>query len=98
MEALEAAEKYVEDAAFVEKTIDDAIELFVALAAAGFAKEALTLLKESPAAKSLEPLVAGLKLFLGEDVKSAVEIFEVAKDVVGKIHEFKEKNLAGRNS
>ena len=86
-EALEFANKYIQDAAFVEKTIGDAIELFVELAAAGYAKEALEMIIDSPAAKHLEPLEVGLRLFVGEDVKRAVEIMEVAKDVVKKIEE-----------
>ena len=89
-EALESARKYIQDAAAVEKTIDDAIELFVGLAASGFAKEALGILANSSAERYLEPLVVGLKLFMGEDVQTAIEILEVAKDVVRKIEELKQ--------
>jgi tetratricopeptide (TPR) repeat protein len=90
-ESFEAAKKYIQDAVFVEKTIEDAIELFVELAASGYAKEALGILVNSPSEKHLEPLVVGLKLYIGEDVKTAVEILEVAKDVVKKIEERREK-------
>ena len=89
-EALEPAGKYIADADFVEGTIDDAVGLFVELAAAGFAKDGLKLLKNSPAAGHLEPLVVGLQLYCGEDVKTAVEIFEVAKDVVKRIEDRKQ--------
>ena len=86
-EALQSAERYIQDASLVESTIEDAIELFVALAAAGYAKEALGLLVHSPARKHLEPLEVGLRMFIGEDVKTASEIREVAKDVVKLIED-----------
>ena len=86
-EALEFARKYVQDATLVENGIENAIELFVALAASGHAKEALGLLIDSPARKHLEPLEVGLRLYIGKDVKTAPEIREVAKDVVKRIED-----------
>lgn len=86
-EALESAGKYIQDVALVESAIEDAIELFVELAVSGHAKEALGILVNSPVQKHLEPLVVGLKLHMGEDVKTATEILEVAKDVVKRIEE-----------
>ncbi len=86
-EALAAAKKYVQDADAVENTIEDAIELFVGLAAAGLAKEAIALIENTPSAKHLEPLIVGLKLHIGEDVNTAVEILEVARDVAARITE-----------
>lgn len=83
--ALESAGRYLQDTALVESNIEDAIELFVELAASGHAKESLGLLVHSEAEKHLEPLVAGLKLYIGEDVKTAPEIREIAKDVVKRI-------------
>jgi len=88
-EALESVKKYIQYPVVVEKTIDDAIQLFVVLAACGQAKEALDLLVNSPAAKHLEPLIVGLRLFMGEEVQTAVEILEVAKDVVKRIEQQK---------
>jgi len=84
-EALALAEAYLKDEAFVAVTIGRAIELFVELAAAGYAGEAVGLLANAAAARHLEPLVVGLRLFAGEDVKTAVEIREVAADVVKRI-------------
>ena len=86
-EALTSAAKYIQDTACVEKTIEEAIELFVSLAASGQAKKALDLLLNSEAQKHLEPLVVGLKLYVGEEVKTAIEIREVAIDVVKRIEE-----------
>jgi len=85
IEALESAKIYLQDSSLVESKIEDAIELFVELAASGHAKEALGLLAHTEAEKHLEPLVAGLKLFIGEDVKTAPEIREIAKDIVKRI-------------
>jgi tetratricopeptide (TPR) repeat protein len=84
-EALESARKYFQDTSLVEKRIEYAIELIVVLAASGQAKNALEMLVNSQAEKHLEPLVVGLKLYLGEDVKTAPEIKEVAKDVAKRI-------------
>ena len=86
-EALELAGEYVADADLVESTIEGAIEQFVKLAALGYAPEALCILVDSPAERHLEPLVAALRLYTGAEVRSAVEILEVAKDVVKKIEE-----------
>ena len=89
VEALDAAQKLLADAQTVEKNVADAIELFVELAVAGEAKNALRILQSSPSVKLLEPLVAGMLLFLNEDVKSATEILEVGKDVAKRIQERK---------
>ena len=86
-EALESAGKYIQDVALVESAIEDAIELFVELAASEHTKEALGILVNSPVQKHLEPLVVGLKLHMGEDVKTVTEILEIAKDVVKRIEE-----------
>jgi len=65
--------------------------LSVALCATGRAREAHKVLSESPNMESFEPLVIGLRLYLGEDVKAATEIMEVAKDVVKRIEKRHEK-------
>lgn len=95
-EVLEILRKYLEDADLVNKTVDDAIEVFVALAADGYGQEALEILQDSPGGKILEPLVVGLRLFVGEDVKAAAEIMEVGKDVVKRIQERHDKMKAER--
>jgi tetratricopeptide (TPR) repeat protein len=86
-EALPSARRYIQDSVLVENTIEDAIELFVELATSGYAKEALDILVNSPVQQHLEPLVVGLKYFIGEDVKTAAEIQEVANDIVKRIEE-----------
>ena len=94
-EALEYAGGYLKDTENVQNTIDDAIDLFVALAAEDYGKEALEVLRESASAKILEPLLVGLRMYVGEDVKAAAEIMEVGKDVVKRIQE-KQAKMKGK--
>jgi hypothetical protein len=61
------------------------------IAARGYEREAFEILKESSWAEALEPVVVALRLRLGEDVKAAAEIMEVAKDVVKRIEEMRDK-------
>ena len=84
-EALGLLREYVEKAEMVKGDIDSAIDLFVDLAAGGYGGEALEILRDSASAEILEPLVVGLRMFVGEDVKAAAEIMEVGKDVVKRI-------------
>ena len=94
-EALSSARRYIQDSALVENSIEDAIELFVELSASGQAKEALDILVNSPVQQHLEPLVVGLKLYIGEEVKTAAEILEVASDVVKRIEKRSKKGTMG---
>ena len=84
-DALEHARKYVNNLHLVEQSIENVISLFLELTASGYAKEALDILVDSPAEPHLEPLVVALRLYTGQDIKSSMEILEVAKDVVKKI-------------
>ena len=86
-EALSPAKVFFGDAQSVSETVDIAIELGVELAVAGVARQTVDLLRESPSVQYLEPLVVGLELFLGEDVKAPEEILEVGKDVAKRIAE-----------
>jgi len=86
-EALKAMKICLDDRKVVKETVEYMIDLFVELAAGGHAKEALKVLCESPSADVLEPLVVGLRLFIGEEVSAAAEILEVGKDVKKRIEE-----------
>lgn len=90
-EALVPAQKYLNDSILASKYIDDTIELFAGLTAADCGKQALDMLVKSPMAKNVEPLIAGIKLYLGEGVPLATEILEVAKDVSKRIQTTREK-------
>jgi tetratricopeptide (TPR) repeat protein len=62
-----------------------ATELFVELAAQGEGHRALQILLNSPSRGQLEPLAAGLRIFLGEEPNVAVEIREIGIDVAKRI-------------
>lgn len=84
-EAMELAQKSVEDANYVESAVDESVDLFIDLAACGQARGGLATVQDSPSAGLLEPLIVGLQLFLDEEVNVAVEILEVGKDVLERI-------------
>jgi pentatricopeptide repeat protein len=65
--------------------LDWMIRIFIVFAALGRAEESLRLIECSDDAKYFEPLVAGLRLYLGEKVWVAQEIHEVAEDIKRKI-------------
>jgi tetratricopeptide (TPR) repeat protein len=86
-DALEHSEQFLQDAEVVRNCLEDATDLMVNLAARGFAEKALEMIIESPSAEILEPLIVGIRLYLGEDVRVATEILEVGKDVAERIRE-----------
>ena len=90
-EALETLKGYLAKPQRVEQSVNITTESVVELAASGYGREVLDIVRESPSSKILEPLVVGLQLFVGEDVKSAAEIMEVARDVVKRIEERRDK-------
>jgi hypothetical protein len=61
------------------------IDFFVEAAAAGYAAETQKRIQTSPSAEILEPMAVALQMYLGEQVDVALEIQEVAKDVVKRI-------------
>ncbi|WP_299410228.1 tetratricopeptide repeat protein [Acaryochloris sp. IP29b_bin.148] len=56
-------------------------------AAAGYAQECLTLIENSKAVTTFEPLILGLQIFLGESPHVAHEIFEIGQDVAQRIRD-----------
>ena len=59
--------------------------LCVAIARAGYVQDILDILQDSEAVLALEPLIVGLQLTLGQPVRVAQEIREVAQDIVDRI-------------
>ena len=84
-EALEQTRLYLSVLEMVRERPSDATDLITELAAHGWARQALEVLKTSPSAEVLEPLVVGLRLFLREDVNVAAEVLAVGKDVKARI-------------
>ena len=90
-EALKHTKNYIKDRLVVERLLEDWINLFINIAAAGCPREALEVLQDLPSIELMEPLIVGLHLFLEEDVKAPVEVLEVAKDVKKRIEGQREK-------
>ena len=90
-EALASAQKYLQNSKLATEEIDDAIELFAGLTAAGCGRQALDMLVKSPVAGKIEPLIVGIKLYLGEQAQVATEILEIAKDVRDRIQSMRNK-------
>jgi tetratricopeptide (TPR) repeat protein len=90
-EALSPAQKYLTDTTFVSEHIDDTIELFSGLVAAGCGIRALDMLMKSTIAEKVEPLIIGIRIYLGEEVQVATEVMEVAKDVMQRIQVVRSK-------
>ncbi len=60
--------------------------IILGAATAGYADQSLTMLKKSAFVNKLEPLITGLKIFLGEERPFvSQEIFEIGKDVADRI-------------
>ena len=68
-----------------DDSIELVIDLFIDIAAYGYTEKALEILLNSTKQEYLEPLVAGLQLSCGHEVRIAKEILEVAEDVVKRI-------------
>ncbi len=86
-DALKTTEKFLADEKAVADTVDDAINLFVDLTARGAGPEALRILLDSPSLEHLEPLVVGIRIFLGENVRVAAEIKEIGQDLARRIEQ-----------
>ncbi len=92
-EALKQLPSLLDTTVTEENAIADATDVTISLAAAGFAKECLELVINSAGAAALEPLSAGLRLFIGEPEYTAKEIYEVGKDVADQIRKRQNKNV-----
>jgi hypothetical protein len=87
--ALSIAAEFLKDPKSGEQFPNDIIAFFTDAAAAGFAKEGLNILRNSPCAPYVEPLIVCLQLMVGEEYNAPLEVVEVAKDVVKRIEEKK---------
>lgn len=87
--ALSIAPCFLEKSTLGLQFPDGIIAFFINAAAAGHAKEGLELLKNSPCAPYVEPLIVGLQMLTGEEYNAPQEVVEVAKDVVKRIEEKK---------
>ena len=86
-EALEIAPLFLGSEEFLEKRIGEVTDFFINAAASDYAEESLRILERHLDKPALEPLIVGLKIFLGEKVRTAQEIMEVGEDVAKRIRE-----------
>ncbi|MCK4467011.1 MAG: tetratricopeptide repeat protein, partial [Desulfobacterales bacterium] len=86
-EALEISPLFLVNEGFLEKRIGQVIDFFINAAASGYVEESLRVLEQHLDKPALEPLITGLKIFLGEKVRTAQEIMEIGEDVAKRIHE-----------
>ena len=86
-EALKESLPLLDAASAQEEAVGRTTDFLIEAAAAGHAKEALRTLANSAGASALEPLIVGLRLFLGEKPRVAKEILEVAQDVADHIRD-----------
>lgn len=95
-EALAATSDLLNDPKFVRDNIDDMIRLFGELLVAEAGAEVYPLLRDSKSATALEPVAVALQMHLGMGVHVAPEIAEVAKDVLKRFEEMRERRGSER--
>jgi len=85
--ALEISPQFLEINELVSENINAVTSFFINSAAAGYADVSLKILEQSETQKVMEPLITGLKIFLGEKVRAPQEVMEIGKDVAKRIKE-----------
>jgi tetratricopeptide (TPR) repeat protein len=90
--AISVSIDFLKEPQFAKKSPHDIISFFIDAAAAGYAKEGLAVLKNSACAPYMEPLIVGLQMLAGEKYNAPLEVVEVAKDVLKRIQEKKNKS------
>ena len=84
-EAVQAAQPLMDAAADYKEAQESITDFLIQAAAAGYAREGLDLLQNSKGAAAVEPLLVGLRIYLGETPQVAKEILEIGKDVAERI-------------
>ena len=86
-ESLKIAQEFTKNKDFVKRRIKEVTDYIISAAAAGHADTVIRLLEQHPDIEVLEPVVVGLKIFAGEEFRTAQEIQEIGQDVANKIRE-----------
>ena len=86
-EALENSPLFLKTNEFISENINAVTSFFINAAVAGYADKSLKILEQSDIKKVMEPLITGLKIFLGEKVRAPQEVMEIGKDVAKRIKE-----------
>ena len=90
-DSLSASHKFLRDEAFVHSEIAEISNYFVNVAANGYAADAIQVLEQYKNIPVLEPILAGLRIYLGENILIAQEIKEIGHDVAELIKETAKK-------
>jgi len=90
-EMLEQVARVLEGSELESSVLPLATGLLINAAAAGHAREALAVVSGSPHTAEFEPLVAGLRIYLGDKPRVAREIVEIGNDVAHRIRERKHR-------
>ena len=97
-EALSQAEIVLQHPDVVRSDIQEPTDVLCIAAAFERGREALDLLEKSPSLAHLEPLAAGLRQYLGLEVKAPQEVKEISDDIVKRIaywEEWHQKRVGG---
>ena len=89
--AFELAPSILEASASEESAVWASAVFLISAAAAGYAQGALKLITDSKSRPELEPLEVGLRIFMGEQPRTAQEILEIGQDVVRRIRKRQEQ-------
>ncbi|MBN1830481.1 MAG: tetratricopeptide repeat protein, partial [Deltaproteobacteria bacterium] len=84
-EALKTSLGFFESEEFLERGSNDITEFFISASVAGFGEDSLRILEQYSNKPTLEPLITGIKIYLGKKVRTAQEIMEIGKDVAKRI-------------
>jgi tetratricopeptide (TPR) repeat protein len=93
-EAVQASRLVMDAAAHSKDAQKSITEFLIQAAATGYAREGLDLLQRSKGAACLEPLLAGLRIYLGEAPQVAKEILEIGQDVAKHIRQIPRPSVA----
>ena len=88
-DSLKTSQLFLEDERFVQKEIGEISAFFMNATAKGHAAEAVLILEQYSDITLLEPLIVGLKLYMGLEVLTAFEIREFGQDIANRITEKK---------
>jgi hypothetical protein len=84
-EAVQASRLVMDAAANNRQAQKSITEFLIQAAANGYAREGIDLLQNSRGAVAVEPLLVGLRIYLGETPQVAKEILEIGQDVAERI-------------
>ena len=89
-EALTIAPNFLKDEEMGKTFPNYFVEFFSKAAASGFSKDSSLILKQSPCALFVEPLIVALQMIASEEYNAPQEVAEIAKDIKKEIEDRKQ--------